>query len=94
MTKGKTIKEIFKTIEDYNTLKELEIGSEERWLIVYVDDNRVYNGKSWKEFKKHMTDEYIQEWWNEFEKQLFNGNTTRFTVNGYESVVDVFIDKM
>lgn len=94
MTKGKTIKELFQIINDYNTLKELEIGSEERWITVYVNDVREYNGTSWKEFKKHMTDEYIKEWWDEFEKQLFNGNTIYFTVKGHTSQVDVFIDVM
>lgn len=93
---GKTIKQLFKALEDSNNMKmvlgDARYDSELLDFIVYIDECEVYRGHSWKEFDKHMKKEYTEEFNNVINDILFCGsNIIIFKCSGYDYKIEIFV---
>ena len=74
---GKTLKQLFKTINDYNNMKEVEGQNEDHIndieMLIYIDDMKFYRGTSYREFINKLKEEYIEPVVYDIENAMFRG---------------------
>ena len=92
---GKTIKEIFKAVNDMNNAMDVlsTVGNRSE-VVIYIDDMKVYQGNSFKEFSKTLRKEYIKTFYEQIMNIMFCGNysaTVKDEIINYKSIVEVFI---
>lgn len=90
---GKTIRQIFKAVNDYNNIIEvIHSGEKEKTLVIYVDDMKFYEGTSYVKFFDLLNEEYIPEYSARLLNSLFAGSeTSTFIVDNGEYKVEVYI---
>lgn len=78
---GKTIKQIFKAINDFNNANEI-IGANRNGInnleiLIYIDDMKFYRGNSYKDFDTMLRNEYVEPFANEVLNRYWCGNSTQ-----------------
>ena len=92
---GRTIKQIFKSQNEWNNTRLL-LGAEE-WqlgeLSVYIDDERVYRGTDYKQFVKYIRKEYIKSFYETVENLLMGAWYNTFDDEfGHQHVLQIMVD--
>lgn len=89
---GKTIKQIFRALEEANNMKESINDGDLLCIRVYIEGIKEYEGRSWKDFIKHMKEEYVSEYVVEMCNQYFCGsNIIEFMVNNRQTEVEIYV---
>ena len=90
---GKTIRQLFKAINEFNNaLDVLNDSSKRLELRIYLDDIKIYEGTSYASLIDYIDEEYIEEFQNEFYNAIFCGNNAALiNVNDYQHKVEVFV---
>lgn len=95
---GKTIKQIFKAVNDINNANEV-IGANRNGInnlevLIYIDDMKIYRGNSYKDFDTILRNEYVEPFANELENLYWCGDASQMVqFDGVKSKVEIyFID--
>ena len=89
---GRTIKQIFRTLEETNNVKEVLNDGDLLDIRVYLNGYKEYEGRSWKEFNNHVKERYVSSFAKEMYNQIFCGtNTIKFVYNDEECEVEIYI---
>lgn len=80
MITGKTIRQLFKALNDFNNLQNVlnQDGFQEMELKIYIDEEPIYTGVSYCNFLMKLKEEYVEEFVNEILNIMFCGNNTDY----------------
>ena len=92
---GKSIKEIFKAINEMNNAMDIlsTVGNRSE-LAIYIDDMKFYQGTSYKEFAKKVREEYVKFFAEEILNVLYCGSykaTVYDEITHWNSTIEVYI---
>lgn len=92
---GKTIKEIFKAVNDMNNAMDiLSVFGNRSEVVIYIDNMKVYQGNSFKEFSNILKEEYIKSFNDQLMNTIFCGDhkaIIRDEIINYYSIIEVYI---
>ena len=90
---GKTLRQLFKALNQWNNLKECMGEFDETLkLSIYIDDCKFYEGTSYMEFYNLLKEEYIEEFVSESLNRFFCGNNVAvFECKGTKHSIEIYV---
>lgn len=90
---GMTLRQIFKTLNDLNNMREVisnnYLDSE---IIIYIDEERFYRGTSYVEFYSRLKEEYVKEFVSEVLNMIWCGTDTQtLTCRDTEHKIEIYL---
>lgn len=89
---GKTIKQIFQIVKNYNNVCDILNDLSKHKINIYIDESRFYTGTEYKTLLQRLESEYITDFVNEITNTLICGTGDFFiNVNGTEHHIEIYL---
>ncbi len=88
---GRTLKQIFKAVNDINNAYACLGKFNEEFLTIYIDDTNFYNGRNYNDFVKLLNEEYVKGFAEELLNILYVGSETNyFMIRNVKHKIEVY----